>query len=402
VSVSGDDSNSGTQAAPWRTLTKAARTLTAGQTAVVMDGTYTESTVRPVNSGTASQPIRIMAQNKWQAILSSTSGCQPAINLYVSYFIVEDMRFTVAPNNVDCTIFTSTNAAIKAWQTQEPNINGPLSSGAQGFVARGNLIDFHASRTGAMKTNQDFSVIENNVVHSEIETFNSNGAIIRGNTLYDGGPNLTYIVTKGGSRNNIVYNNVVHVKQGGARGIMLGGTSGTQWLFDPASGVECYNCVAYNNVVINESGGQTPTPGLLGMSSCQDCVMMNNVGIGGQLYMQGRGNRNPTFKNNIMTCDHTGAATGGWNGWNGFWNGTLNVDYNNFYQCSSAEPGQSHAVVGDPQFVNPSSDWHLQTGSAASGAGDPLTVPAYGGGITDVSKNVDGLTRTAPWNLGIY
>src|SRR5205823_13513364 len=62
----------------------------------------------------------------------------------------------------------------------------------------------------------------------------------------------------------------------------------------------------------------------------------------------------------------------------------------------SAEPGQSHAVVGDPQFVNPISDWHLQTGSAASGAGDPLTVPAYGGGMTDVSQNVDGMIRRAP------
>jgi hypothetical protein len=42
VSPSGDDSNPGIEEAPWKTIGKAARTLVSGDTAIVMDGTYTE------------------------------------------------------------------------------------------------------------------------------------------------------------------------------------------------------------------------------------------------------------------------------------------------------------------------------------------------------------------------
>ena len=50
------DSNPGTEALPWLTISKAASTLTAGDTVYVKEGVYREF-VRPANSGTAGKPI---------------------------------------------------------------------------------------------------------------------------------------------------------------------------------------------------------------------------------------------------------------------------------------------------------------------------------------------------------
>src|SRR5207302_8728801 len=111
------------------------------------------------------------------------------------------------------------------------------------------------------------------------------------------------------------------------------------------------------NVVINESGRATTA--LFVMRACKDCVMLNNIGIGGQLAMYQGGpssnnlNANPVWKNNIIVCGSDGLATG--IVWQTFSN--LTVDYNNFSSCSNA-PAQTHAISGDPKFVNPSSDGH--------------------------------------------
>ena len=57
VSPGGNDANSGTVGAPWRTIRKAASALVAGDTAILMNGTYIEPEVQFDRSGTGSQPI---------------------------------------------------------------------------------------------------------------------------------------------------------------------------------------------------------------------------------------------------------------------------------------------------------------------------------------------------------
>src|SRR5439155_24815494 len=143
-------------------------------------------------------------------------------------------------------------------------------------------------------------------------------------------------------------------------GLVLGGTSGGQWMWEPNSGIECYNCVAFNNVVINETGISRD---VFVMAGCKDCTFLNNIGIWGTTSMRGGGGNpntttNPTWRNNILTgSNDSGLAA----------------------------------------------DWHLTPGSPYAGAGLAMpAMPAYGGGMIDVSKNRDGVTRTTPWNLGIY
>ncbi len=62
VAMTGSDSNPGSQAAPWRTVGKALRTLQAGQVGCVASGTYVENATQPVNNGEEARPIVLKRQ----------------------------------------------------------------------------------------------------------------------------------------------------------------------------------------------------------------------------------------------------------------------------------------------------------------------------------------------------
>jgi hypothetical protein len=253
-------------------------------------------------------------------------------------------------------------AAIRIWEQHLATKSGDQTTGYGGAVVRGILIDASGANFAVgIKCNQDDVLIENNEVHNSLEAFNTRNNIFRNNVIYGIDMYGTAFSTKGGARNTQVYNNVFHlICPSWCQGLVLGGTSGAQWDFEPSVGTECYNCVAYNNVVINETGRSYEVFTLAG---CQDCTFLNNIGISGTTMMRGGGGAlktspNPTWKNNILT------------------------------------------IPSDPGLT---ADWHLTPWSGYQGAGIGMpTVPAYGGGMIDVSKNKDGVVRPTPWNLGIY
>ena len=397
VSPTGNDSNPGTGSAPWKTIGKAAATLVAGDTAILLDGTYTEPEIAFRNNGTASMPITLRAQNKHQAILSSTSGCNPNISIFASYVTIQDIRSVISPNNVICAagVDSASGTAVRCWQATMPTVSNP-STGSVGCTVRGVLVDASPARGHAFKTNQDFSLIEDNVANSGIEALNNYGTIVRNNVIIGGDHWGSSLVAKGGVRNFQAYNNVVHAQTVWGIGIALGGITGTQWLYDPASGVEAYNSVAYNNVVINESGGYADT---LGMMGARDSALFNNVVIDGDVFLRNgytpTESTNPTIKNNIFVCSG-GNVLGPW-----AYAGTLGFDYNNFYNCTNVPP-QAHPIVGNPLFVDAHSDWHLTSGSPAIGKGTPITATGFKGETLTVNTDKDGKVRTIPWDLGIY
>lgn len=407
VAPTGSDNASGSSTAPWRTIAKAAATLVAGDTAIIKNGTYEEPDLNLYNSGTTNNPIVFRAQNKHAAILSSTSGCNPAMGISASCIYIEDLRFSVSSNNEACGIYSSANAAIRAWDNNSPTPANP-STGYFGFRAKGLLVDYSSERSTGIKSNQDYTIIEDCMLYNEIELFNSVGSIVRNNTVYSGSPNNTHIVVKGGARNALVYGNEIRITDNNGIGIYMGTQDFAYWDGEmaghPGNDYTVYNCVAFNNVVINEGGGTNT--GIFGFSGAKNCVIANNVGIGGQIYIapgyKGLLSVNPTFLNNILVGTSGLHATGAYNGWDGYWTGTLTVDYNNFYGFSGEVPNQAHPVAGNPAFVNNTSDWHLQTGSPCIGAGTIVSVPAFGGGFLDVSKDIDGAVRATPWDLGVY
>jgi hypothetical protein len=73
VSTTGNDTNSGSQAAPFATIQKAANVATAGATIHVLPGTYTTPVTISV-SGTAASPITFISDVKWGAKLVTAGG----------------------------------------------------------------------------------------------------------------------------------------------------------------------------------------------------------------------------------------------------------------------------------------------------------------------------------------
>lgn len=61
VAPNGNDANSGTEARPFRTITKGAAVLRAGDTTYVKDGTYQETAPRIYFGGTEGAPVKLMA-----------------------------------------------------------------------------------------------------------------------------------------------------------------------------------------------------------------------------------------------------------------------------------------------------------------------------------------------------
>jgi hypothetical protein len=103
IGTTGSDSNAGTQSAPFRHLSKGAAVARAGDTVIVLDGTYdNEGVVSPgyvvtlYYSGTAGNPITFKAQNRGKVILdamntatgTSCNGAYSYFNLYNASFIV--------------------------------------------------------------------------------------------------------------------------------------------------------------------------------------------------------------------------------------------------------------------------------------------------------------------------
>src|SRR5262249_10720188 len=104
---------------------------------------------------------------------------------------------------------------------------------------------------------------------------------------------------------------------------------------------------------------------------------------------------NPFIENNIFSCANN-AILGSWS-----YSGTLNLDRNDFYNCANP-PFQFNPVNGDPKFINPANDWHLQSGSAAIGTAASVSITGFNGEVIAVNADKNGATRTAPWDLGIY
>jgi hypothetical protein len=396
VSPAGNDANPGTEAAPWKTLGRAASALVAGDTAIVMDGLYTEGEIVFGNSGTALLPITMKAQHKHQAVLSSTSGCQPNISIHASYVRIEELRLAIAPTNVPCPSHNSADGTgVRCWHSTESTVAQPFSTFV-GCVVRGVRVDPSPARSHAVKTSQDFSLVEHSECYSGLEAFNSYGVVFRHNVVIGGDAWNSSLVAKAGVRNFEAYNNVVKIQNPSGLGVILGGITGNQWLYDPPSGVEAYNSVAYNNVIVNESGGGVDA---LGMMGARDSALFNNVVIDGRLLLRaghtGVESDNPVVQNNIVVCSGDSAASQ----WS--YTGRLTVDRNNFHDCANP-PDQEHPIVGDPMFVDRRTDWHLRDGSPAIGRGQGLMVRGFKGEPLIVNKDKDGNIRALPWDLGVY
>lgn len=396
VSPNGRDSNSGSEISPWASLQKAANVMIGGDTTIMEDGSYESGELYFNTSGTQQSPITLRARNSHLAILATT-GCNMGISVNASYVILEGFRITRSPNT-SCSPITS-GAAIRLWAKTPPRASGPSSTGWVGSVVRGLRIDDNRSFTIATKSNQDNSLIENNILHMGVDILNNSDTIIRNNIIYsghgDGSEQGAGGGCKGGSHRIKYYGNIVYIDYPNDYGLIIGGVTNDSSLYDTSEGYECYDCEIFQNVIKRRDGVALSSSAYhLGMISAKNGKIYNNTVVGGPLFMDDRSSGgscaynkcpasyNPVWKNNIVDCQSGYAVQTGHN-WN--FSGSLIMDYNNFYACSSGVPSQGHSFSQNPLFVNRASDWHLQAGSFMINVG------------TDMGLLVEGLP-----DLGAY
>ena len=144
VAPSGNDSNPGTEALPWRTIQKAAATLQAGDTVLVRAGTYAERVI-PQASGAAGQPITYAAYPGESPVLDGTGLAVPADEGL--FHIVDRQQLRVIGLRIVHSAFAgiyadaSSHLLVQANSTYDTVSSGIGIWGSTDFTIAGNRVE---------------------------------------------------------------------------------------------------------------------------------------------------------------------------------------------------------------------------------------------------------------------
>ncbi|GEM_PF-4579714 len=410
VSPQGNDNNPGNESAPWKTMKKAADTLQAGDMAIFENGTYLETQMTPfVNGGTAANPIVYKARNKFGAKIVYSTDLSGSMKIRIAQPYLEFWDF-------DITQETFKSATTDTLFTILPGGSFTKIIGNRISNAR-----VHISVKGAdgvqLGLPAESILIDGNTIFNGggILMTNALNPIISNNDLYDINSASRAIAVNGGTRSARIFNNYIHLQNSSIEqmpaAIALGSPVIGSWAY--CKNTDCYN--GYNSVVYNNIISMPAGKLLYGIlnEGCNTCLVTNNVVIGSNYALVANTQnsldpaynwgwqycvKSPQFKNNIVV-DATAATS--------FANlcigSLMDFDYNLFFNTGSV-PAQVHKVLADPQFVNKSNDWHLQSSSPAISAGTALTWKGFAGETIDISLDRDSKQRgqNGAWDLGAY
>jgi hypothetical protein len=236
VSPAGNDSNSGSSSAPFKTISAAMAKAVPGTAVMVKAGHYTDS-VR-MKSGTADKPIWLVsADGEGAAKIHAPSSTKPVIygfgndNMVIKGFEIiggqDGIKFTQGGHYL---ANLADNIVIQGNNIHGQNIDGIKVAQARNAVMVGNTI--HDIK-GANEAIDIFYTRKGIVAYNEIDNIQGQGGI----------------VVKAGSENvKITYNDIDHVQ----RGIVVGGWAGGNGSSWPAKmGWQAKNLHVEGNLIQN-------------------------------------------------------------------------------------------------------------------------------------------------------
>ena len=398
VAATGNDiTGNGSLTTPWATPQKAANMMVAGDTCYIETGTYGYFAVMTsgspgnyetfenyngevvnINGGTGYDNIWTHAQNYIQFIGLRCVG-------------TTTVGIDVDGNNItvqNCYFSNCTSSGIDVGTVSNTIINGCECSG-----------------TNTQGTNECLSlygannfVVENCKVHDPIGTGRigidakdgcSNGSI-HNNQVYDCGSVGIYCDGYGHPSSNInVYDNMVY--NCASAGLAVNSEN------SPAAQT---NINFYNNLVYNNGEGFVvwASPDFAKTFTIINNTFYNNgnmVEIG--LYGSALDNSGCVIRNNIIVNSNASTVLLYYPAWSNDNGAYVSIDHNLFYDTNgyNANTFGSYFIQGNPLLSNPTTDFSLQIGSPAIGAGSATGAP---------STDYVGTTRpqTQGYDIGAY
>jgi hypothetical protein len=363
VSTSGSDSNAGTSSAPWKTITKAASTVTAGSVVYVKGGTYTGS-VTPKNSGTASAPITYVRDGSEPVIIAATDTWASLIINQVNYTVWDGFTFKgqgvvirnasgnviknsdISGFNIGVNIESSPKTASGVYVNDNQVLNNVIHDYNRG-TGEGIYI-FNGSPSGDKTAYVNRTIVSGNTFYGVVEALQNTGG------TWDGSA-YNYTATSVTPKDSVFSNNIIS------------GNKCDSGVADLIGNVTVTGNKIYNN---NGTGPDCSLYLAHGKVTVQNNILINNGGA--------------SYKHAITIYDAEGVISNNTiynfvgNGISGgTLRGTLTASNNIFYQVKTAVSGsgivQSGNFTSNPYFlsVDPASPnfMKLPNGSSACGAG---------------------------------
>ena len=405
VAKNGSDSNPGTEASPWLTISKAASTLTAGDTVYVKAGTYAEQVV-PANSGSAGNYITYEAYPGDTVIVDCNGITYPSYYEGIftvngkSYIKIIGFQLKNSTDGFGVMVFDSGYVEVRDNYTYNTQASGiGCWTNAHHVIVEGNEVelavnDLWQECISVANGCYEVQILNNHIHHSGPGTNGGEGIdikegahdiLVKGNYVHDINRLGLYCDAWDQDTYNVTYDsNVVHdcVYYGFAMACERG---------KQLSNITISNNVLYHNthagVCIGDWDNGYPHP-MDGVYIVNNTCYDNGSGsFGCGVWHMNPEAVNVVIRNNIFSQNDS----------DGIYpeNDVTNpgtIDHNLF--DGPSEVYGTDYIEGDPQFVNPgSSDFHLQSTSPAIDAGSSASVPDH---------DMDGDSRpdNGLWDMG--
>ncbi len=427
VSTTGSDSNTGkSTAAPFKTVTKAVNTVSAGDVIEVRSGTYNESVIIST-PGTPTKWVALRAYAGEHPVIRGTNA-GPTIYFYND--LCDEGTIGTGTGNTDCLAMY--------WLVQGLEVRGSASGGGDGNAIKidtakvrleGNrLCCSVADIVKLVRTSNDVELVNNEIWQDAAITTPSTNAqgidIVGadrthaiGNYIHDV-PDIG-MYAKGNARNTLFENNrLVNIgRPDDGHAIMLGQDTDADRLVDGP--YESYDGVVRNNVVVNATWACVATSSSSNVSIVNNSCFNTGTSLHGSIFLSNEseiGTKGTTvlIRNNVIyaaagrpiikvNADALSDIS------------TLTVDHNVYFVPSGSPTFQPNADESELNFTTWLSTYQSLTGKTdTSTVADPLyatttgptpltlqsTSPAINAGLTTPLAPVDRLGVSRPHNGG--
>ena len=403
VATTGNDANPGTLSQPWKTIQKAADTMSGGDTVYIRGGTYNQR-VNLYNLSNASGPFMTFTNYPGEEVILDGTGIdiqygEGLFNIHKANYIRVSGLKVQHSNGAGIYVYYSNNIEIDNNRTYDTVKSGVSVWGSTNVVVDGNDIAL------ACNAHPNYPASEENISiasgSSNVEV--KNNYVHQAANIPDGYSGGEGINIKDGAHDVRVHNNVVHLD-----GRTDGKPSNRLAFGLDAWSHETYNVSFYDNVAYNNANGFVIESEAGG--TAHDIFVYNNIAYNNTkagFVIPNWAQNETSLKKNIQFINNTAYKNG-----IGIYINSVKIESvvirNNIFsqngtpiQIGSGVPqvqitSDHNLTSGDPKFVNPAGgDFHVQAGSPAIDTGSSLNVP---------SSDFDGNARPrgAGYDIGAY